>query len=78
MEIIGELPAKERNSFLERVSVTSLVKEREAGKSLTLLKPEIVEFFIKKKSDVDFAKEITVREELKRQSDLFTRDNLIP
>lgn len=42
--IIGQLPAGQRNQLLNRIAVTSLRKEREANKSLALLRPEIIEF----------------------------------
>ena len=78
IEIVGKMPLKERNGFLSRVAVTSLKKEFEQGKSLALLKPEIIDFYIKKKSDDEFYKEIEIREVLKAQADLFVRQNVIP
>jgi hypothetical protein len=76
--IVGKLPERERNRFLNRVAVTSLRAEREVGRSLALLKPEITGFFVRRKSDQDFENEVKIREALKAQSDLFVRDNVIP
>lgn len=78
IEIIGKMPTKERNAFLTRVAVTSLKRELEVGKSLALLKPEIIEFYVKKKSEDEFRKEMENRESLKAQADLFVRQNIIP
>lgn len=78
IEITGRLPERERNGFLARVAVTSLRREREFGRSLALLKPEIKDFFVRKKSDEEFRKEIEIREALKAQSDLFVVGSVIP
>lgn len=78
VEIVGDLPVRERDSFLNRVAVDSLKKQRQEGKSLALLKVAVHEFYHKRKSHDDFAKEVAVRNELKLQSDLFTRENIIP
>lgn len=50
IEIVGELKPSEREKFLAKSIVTSLAREREAGRSLALLKPEILEFKSEKKS----------------------------
>ena len=78
IEIVGTMPLKERHSFLRRVAVTSLQRERELGKSLALLRPEVDAFFYKRKSTDDLAQEQGVRDELRAQSDMFTRDVVIP
>jgi hypothetical protein len=44
IEIVGKLRKSERANFLAKAVVTSLVKEREAGRSFALLKPEILAF----------------------------------
>lgn len=78
ISITGDLPTRERNHFLGRVAVDGLQSQREKGKSLALLKAEILDFIVKKKSEEDFKKEIAVREALKKQSDMFVRDVIIP
>ena len=50
IEIVGELKASERGKFLGNSIVLSLVREREAGRSLALLKPEIIEFKSRRRS----------------------------
>jgi hypothetical protein len=49
IEIVGSLKKSERATFLAKAVVTSLVSEREAGRSFALLKPEIIGFKIEKK-----------------------------
>ena len=44
IEIVGSLRKSERAKFLGKTIVTSLMREREAGKSFALLKPEIIAF----------------------------------
>lgn len=78
IQIIGKMPEKDRHGFLNRVAVTSLKKELAEGRSLALLRPEIIEFYIKKKSDEQLSKELEVREILKSQADLFVKENVIP
>ena len=50
LEICGSLKRGERRSFLNKHSVTSLIKERQEGRSLALLYPEILEFRVLRKS----------------------------
>lgn len=42
--IVGQLPAGQRNSLLNRIAVSSLKKERAENRSLALLRPEIISF----------------------------------
>ena len=49
IEIVGRLKKSERAAFLAKAVVTSLVREREAGRSFALLKPEIIAFKIEKR-----------------------------
>src|SRR5882757_2158463 len=49
IEIVGRLKKSERATFLGKAVVTSLVREREAGRSFAILKPEIIGFKIEKK-----------------------------
>lgn len=78
IQILGQLPIRERNGFLDRVAVTSLKKEREAGKSLALLRIEFLEFKYRKKSPHDLAKETAIHKQLRDQSDLFVAEQIIP
>jgi hypothetical protein len=78
LEITGVLPRKERETFLEPLIVTSLDRERREGRSLALLRAEIVEFFYEKKSDGDIAEETAKFKALHNQHDLFNTKPLIP
>lgn len=78
IQILGQLPAKERNSFLNRVAVTGLKKERDSGRSLALLRIEFLEFKYRRKSTEDLAKEIAIHKQLRDQSDLFVAEQIIP
>jgi hypothetical protein len=40
--IVGQLPTSQRNALLNRIAVRSLKKERAEGRSLALLRPEII------------------------------------
>jgi len=78
LQITGELKPRERQSFLGRSIVTSLNKEREAGRSLALLKPEVLEFWHEPKSADDIAAQKAKFEALHAQQDLFNTKPLIP
>lgn len=64
LEIVGRIKRSERTNFLEKSVVYSLRREFEQGKSLALLKPDIIDFKIQRKS------EKTIREH-QRGIDLF-------
>jgi hypothetical protein len=78
LEIVGELKKAERQKFLAKRLVTSLEKERAAGRSLALLKAEILEFKIEKRSEAELAKEVERFAALRRQIDLFNTKDIIP
>ena len=78
LEIVGEIKKTERQSFLEGAIVTSLEAERSAGRSLALLKAEILKFKIEEKSQVDLTKEATKFDALRAQPDLFNTKPIIP
>lgn len=71
--IVGELKKAERERFLAKSIVTSLQREREAGRSLALLKPEILEFVVEKKEASEIAEENARFEALRAQTDLFAK-----
>ena len=73
IEIVGVLKQSEREKFLANSIVTSLAREREAGRSLALLKPEILEFKHEKKSKEDLAEELQRFETIRAQVDLFAK-----
>ena len=53
--------------------MTSLVREREAGRSFALLKPEILEFKIEKKQGSDIKAEKELFASIRAQDDLFAK-----
>lgn len=73
IEILSELKKTERERFLAKSIVTSLQRERDAGKSLALLKPEIMEFVAEKKTVPEIAEETARFEALRAQTDLFAK-----
>ena len=73
IEIVGELKSSERAKFLGKSIVTSLAREREAGRSLALLKPEILEFKAERKSQSEIDAEVRRFEALRAQADLFAK-----
>jgi hypothetical protein len=73
IEIVGKLKQSERERFLANSSVTSLVREREAGRSLALLRAEILEFKYERKSKNDLAEEAQRFETIRAQADHFAQ-----
>lgn len=73
IELIGELKPTERTRFLANSIVTSLARERQSGRSLALLKPEIIEFLVEKKSQEDLEQEARRFEALRAQPDFFSK-----
>lgn len=73
IQIVGELKQSERENFLANSIVTSLTREREAGRSLALIKPEIIEFKHERKSKEDLVEESKRFETLRAQADLFAK-----
>jgi hypothetical protein len=71
IEIVGELRRSERSTFLAKAIVTSLAREREAGKSFALLKPEIIAFKIEEKSVADVQVENAEFDAIRAQGDMF-------
>jgi hypothetical protein len=78
LAIVGELKKSERESFLAGRIVTSLARERAAGRSLALLRAEILGFFIERKSDADLHQETMKFAALRAQADLFDTRVIIP
>lgn len=78
IRIVGELKPSERQRFLARRIVTSLRQEREAKRSLALLKARIVGFSFERKSDAEFERDRLAFAALHNQSDLFNTKPLIP
>lgn len=78
LEIVGKLRRAERERFLARSIVTSLKKVRAKGRSLALLKAEILAFKVEEKSAEEIEKEKAKFEALRKQPDLFNTKPIIP
>ena len=78
LEIVGKLKHAEREKFLSSSIVTSLDKEREKGRSLALLKAEILDFKAERLSVEEIKKEAAKFDALRTQPDLFRSEALIP
>ena len=76
--IVGELKKSERQRFLSSSIVTSLDREREAGRSLALLKAKILEFKVEKKNSDELGRETKRFKALHAQRDLFNTKPIIP
>jgi hypothetical protein len=74
IEIVGHLKPNEREKFLSKSLVTSLQAERLAGRSLALLKPEIIEFVVEAKTSDQLEKERTRFASITDQGDLFAKE----
>jgi hypothetical protein len=73
IEIVGQLKKSERGRFLGKAVVTSLFREREAGKSFALLKAEILGFKIEKKDASEIKDEKQVFDAIRAQGDFFAK-----
>ena len=77
-EIIGELEQRDRLTFLSRLEVMSLNKMKAEGKTLALLRPRDLNFFIEKKSEIALNEEKQKFQAFAAQADLFNATPLIP
>jgi hypothetical protein len=73
IEIVGQLKPAEREKFLGRSVVTGLDKERQSGRSLALLKPEITKFWIDPKPEDELRDERDQFRAAKDQADMFMK-----
>jgi hypothetical protein len=78
IEIVGTLKKSERQRFLAGAIVTSLERERSAGRSLALLKVVVLEFRVEEKSEVELRREVDRFAALQKQPDLFNTQPIIP
>lgn len=78
IEIIGTLKKSERQRFLSGLIVSGLDTERDAGRSLALLKMEILGFKIERKAPREIADEQMRFEGFRKQKDLFNSKSIIP
>ena len=74
LEIIGKLNSvTEKQHAVTGLIVTSLERERQKGKSFALLRPEIEDFFWRKKTQEQLEKEEAMFRAARSQGDLFSR-----
>ncbi|MGQ0662250.1 MAG: hypothetical protein ACT4P2_01430 [Pseudomonadota bacterium] len=78
IRIVGELKKSERQRFLGSAIIPSLDREREVGRSLALLKAEILKFKVEKKQGDELRRESKRFEALHAQQDLFNTKPIIP
>lgn len=71
IEILRALKQADRNPLVARCAVTSLRCEREAQRSLALLKPEILDFWPEKHTPKELAERESVLKQLRAQGDMF-------
>jgi hypothetical protein len=71
IEILSRLKEADRNPLIARCVVTSLDRELEGGRSLALLKPEILDFWAVRRSPEEFAKRERDLALLRAQDDMF-------
>lgn len=69
--IVGQLPAGQRNSLLNRIAVSSLRKERAANRSLALLRPEIISFRAVRRTPEDLEEQRATYAAIEAQKGLF-------
>jgi hypothetical protein len=70
IEIVGSLAARERHSLVNRLAVNSLKKERVEGRSLAMLKCEILEFKPVRRTAAEMEKQRATYAQLRSQEDM--------
>jgi hypothetical protein len=79
VEILSHLRQTDRNPLVARAAVTSLAREQECGRSLALLRAEILDFWHEPRSKAEMGKQEQVLTNLRAQKDLFApAASLIP
>ncbi len=78
LQIMGELKQSERDRFLAKAIVTGLDAERQAGRSLALLRPKSPVFSFEKKSQPEIEADRKRFAALHQQKDLFNSKAIIP
>ena len=78
VEIVGAVRAAERHGLVNRCAVTSLKREHEAGRSLALLRAEVLEFWAEPRDADQLREREAVLNLLRAQDDMFAPKTLIP
>ncbi len=78
VEIVSAVRPGERNALVARCAVTSLKQEHEAGRSLAMLRPEILDFRAVRRPADEMKEKEALLVRLRAQNDLFAPKALIP
>jgi hypothetical protein len=78
VEILHQLRPADRNPLVARCAVTSLQREQDAGRSLALLKADVLDFWYLPRTEAELDKQEQVLKHLRDQTDLFAPASLIP
>lgn len=78
LEIVGQVPPRERPALANRAVVADIDQEYEAGRTLALIRPERPRFRITKLDATELMKEQRRRDQLVGQADLFASTILTP
>lgn len=78
IELKGEMKAAHRTAFIEKALVRSTKRERAAGRSLALIKPEDVSFSWRRRSAEAVAERLAAYQRLAAQPDIFGTKPLKP
>ena len=78
LQIVGELKRAERDRFLAKAIVTGFDAQRQAGRSLALLRPLSPEFSFEKKPSAEIEEDRKSFAALHQQQDLFYSKAIIP
>lgn len=78
IEIVGQLPRPEQSAFLARAVVHDLRREAEAGRSLALLKAEVLGFACEKLGPAEFVERCAAFRQVREQLELFGQSHLMP
>ena len=78
IEIVGQLARSEQAAFLGRVVTSGLRREAEAGRSLALLKAEVLDFGWEKLGAAEFMERYAAFRQVREQLELFGQVHLMP
>lgn len=74
IEIVGEMPRRERSRFFDPLIVPSVAEAERRGQSLGLIRPCETRFFYKRKSQADLAEERDAYSRAARQGSLLDKE----
>ena len=74
IDIVGEMPERERSRFLDPLILPSVAEAARRGRSLALIRPRETRFFYKPKSAAEIAKEKAAYSRAARQGSLLDKE----